>query len=171
MAAVAIASSAGDPASPVAVGSKDAKVKADKPPPSAPSTITTTATTVTSTSTASTQATTTQAEAGDGVALNDQGYSMIGEGDYEGAIPVLQSAVDALRKSGDEQTYNYALFNLAHALRLAGQPEQAIPLLEQRLQYPDQSETVRPSSTRPPGSWRGQRLAERQARPHPARDR
>ena len=57
-------------------------------------------------------------------------------------MPILQQAVDALESSGDEQTYNYALFNLAHALRLSGRPDEAIPLLEQRLQYPDQRETV-----------------------------
>jgi two-component SAPR family response regulator len=57
-------------------------------------------------------------------------------------VPVLQRAVDALRDSGDELTYNYALFNLAHALRLSGRPKEAIPLLEQRLKYPDQTETV-----------------------------
>jgi tetratricopeptide (TPR) repeat protein len=78
----------------------------------------------------------------DGVALNDQGYHMLNAGDAAGAVPVLQKAVTALRDSGDEQTYNYALFNLAHALRLAGRPDEAIPLLEQRLKYPDQTETV-----------------------------
>lgn len=78
----------------------------------------------------------------DGAALNDQGYDLIQEGNYEEAIPLLQDAVDALRGSGDELTYNYALFNLAHALRMAGRPEDAIPLLEERLQYPDQQGTV-----------------------------
>jgi tetratricopeptide (TPR) repeat protein len=78
----------------------------------------------------------------DGAALNDEGYALIQEGRYEEAIPVLQRAVDALAGSGDELTYNYALFNLAHALRLAGRPEEAIPLLEERLAYPDQQETV-----------------------------
>jgi eukaryotic-like serine/threonine-protein kinase len=38
--------------------------------------------------------------------------------------------------------YAYALFNLGHALRMAGQPEKAIPILERRLQIPDQTETV-----------------------------
>jgi hypothetical protein len=47
-----------------------------------------------------------------------------------------------LEGSGDELTYNYALFNLAHALRLSGRPAEAIPLLEQRLEYPDQQEEV-----------------------------
>jgi tetratricopeptide (TPR) repeat protein/predicted Ser/Thr protein kinase len=78
----------------------------------------------------------------DGATLNDQGYALIQAGSYEEAIPVLQRAVDALAGSGDELTYNYALFNLAHALRLAGRPEEAIPLLEERLDYPDQQDVV-----------------------------
>jgi tetratricopeptide (TPR) repeat protein len=82
------------------------------------------------------------APAGDGAALNDQGYAMLNDGDAAGAVPVLQRAVDSLQGSGDELTYNYALFNLAHALRLAGRPDEAIPLLEQRLKYPDQTDAV-----------------------------
>ena len=36
----------------------------------------------------------------------------------------------------------YALFDLGHALRLAGRPSEAIPVLEQRLQNPNQQGTV-----------------------------
>jgi serine/threonine-protein kinase len=32
----------------------------------------------------------------------------------------------------------YALFNLGHALRLAGRPADAVPVLEERLKNPDQ---------------------------------
>ena len=78
----------------------------------------------------------------DGAALNDQGYALMNEGRYEEAVPVLERAVQLLEGSGDELTYNYALFNLAHALRLAGRPAEAIPLLEQRLEYPDQEAEV-----------------------------
>jgi eukaryotic-like serine/threonine-protein kinase len=78
----------------------------------------------------------------DGAALNDRGFSLIQAGDYEGAIPVLQRAVDQLADSGDQLTYGYALYNLGHALRLAGRPEEAIQILEQRLQIPDQLGTV-----------------------------
>jgi serine/threonine-protein kinase len=38
--------------------------------------------------------------------------------------------------------YWYALYNLGHALRLAGHPDQAIPILEKRMQNPDQRGTV-----------------------------
>ena len=78
----------------------------------------------------------------DGAALNQEGFELIGAGNPDEAIPVLEDAVAALEGSGDELTYNYALFNLAHALRVAGRPDEAIPLLEQRLEYPDQQEEV-----------------------------
>jgi serine/threonine-protein kinase len=73
--------------------------------------------------------------------LNDLGFSLIGEGRYEEAIPVLQRAVQGAEGS-DGLTYAYALFNLGHALRLAGRPEEAIPVLEQRLAIPNQTGTV-----------------------------
>jgi serine/threonine-protein kinase len=38
--------------------------------------------------------------------------------------------------------YWYALYNLGHALRLAGHPDEAIPILEQRLKHPNQRGTV-----------------------------
>lgn len=82
------------------------------------------------------------APAADGVALNDQGFALIGSGDYDAAVPVLEQAVAALEGSGDELTYGYALFNLGSALRLAGRPEEAIPILEQRLEYGDQRAAV-----------------------------
>ena len=78
----------------------------------------------------------------DGAALNDEGKSLIDAGQPEEAVPVLEEAVAALEGSGDELTYNYALFNLAQALRQSGRPDEAIPLLEQRLDYPDQTEVV-----------------------------
>jgi hypothetical protein len=36
----------------------------------------------------------------------------------------------------------YALFNLGHALRMAGHSDEAIPILERRLRIPDQTQTV-----------------------------
>lgn len=73
----------------------------------------------------------------DGAALNDQGFALVSDGDYAGAIPVLERAVASLRRSGDETTYNYALFNLAGAYLGAGRPQEAIPLLEERMQFDD----------------------------------
>jgi eukaryotic-like serine/threonine-protein kinase len=99
-------------------------------------------------STSATPSTTAQPTGGgapagtDGASLNQRGYDLIQAGSYDAALPVLQRAVDQLEGSGDQLTYGYALYNLAHALRLAGRPEEAIPLLEQRLQIPDQLGTV-----------------------------
>jgi eukaryotic-like serine/threonine-protein kinase len=73
--------------------------------------------------------------------LNDLGFSLIGEGRYDEAIPVLERAVDTADPSS--LTYAYALYNLGHALRLAGRPEEAIPILEQRLEFPNQTGEVR----------------------------
>ena len=42
----------------------------------------------------------------------------------------------------EDLNYAYALFNLGQALRLAGRPEDAIPVLEARLEIPNQTETV-----------------------------
>jgi serine/threonine-protein kinase len=78
-----------------------------------------------------------------GAELNQQGYSLLQQGRYAEAIPVLRSAVAAFPEGTTDINYAYALFNLGHALRLDGQPEKAIPILERRLQIPDQTETVR----------------------------
>jgi hypothetical protein len=78
-----------------------------------------------------------------GTALNDQGYALIQEGEYERAISILRRAVDAFPAGTSDLSYAYALFNLGHALRLAGQPQEAIPILEQRLQIPNQTGVVR----------------------------
>lgn len=74
---------------------------------------------------------------GDGAALNDQGYALVADGSYDEAIPVLEGAVEALGGSGDEATYNYALYNLASAYLGAGRASEAIPLLEERMAFDD----------------------------------
>jgi tetratricopeptide (TPR) repeat protein len=73
----------------------------------------------------------------DGVALNDEGFALLGDGRYDEAIPVLERAREALAGSGDTATYNYALFNLASAYLGAGRPDDAIPLLRERLEWDD----------------------------------
>ena len=77
--------------------------------------------------------------------LNDQGFALMGEGRYEGAIPPLERAVAAADPDGT--TYAYALFNLGSSLRRAGRPEDAIPVLERRLRIPNQTDTVRAELT------------------------
>ena len=49
---------------------------------------------------------------------------------------MLEDAVAAL-EGGDETLYNYALYNLGVAYLGAGRPEDAIPVLEQRMQFDD----------------------------------
>jgi serine/threonine-protein kinase len=77
-----------------------------------------------------------------GAELNDQGYTLMQQGDFDGAVPVLQQAVDSFPPGTDDLNYAYALFNLGSALRQAGRPDEAIPILEQRLEIPNQTETV-----------------------------
>jgi eukaryotic-like serine/threonine-protein kinase len=77
-----------------------------------------------------------------GAQLNDEGYSLIQQGHYAEAVPVLRKAVGSFPQGTTDINYAYALFNLGHALRMAGSPEEAIPILEQRLEIPDQTQTV-----------------------------
>ncbi len=50
---------------------------------------------------------------------------------------MLEQAVSSLRGSGDDSTYNYALYNLANAYLGAGRAAEAIPLLEERMGFDD----------------------------------
>ena len=79
----------------------------------------------------------TGAASGDGASLNEEGFALIREGDYADAVPILQDAAAALEGSGDELTYNYALYNLGVAYLGAGRPADAIPVLEQRMRFDD----------------------------------
>ena len=62
-------------------------------------------------------------------------------GNYQQAIPVLEHAV-ATAPAGS-LTYAYALFDLGHSLRLAGDPRQAVQVLWRRMQIPNQTGVVR----------------------------
>lgn len=77
-----------------------------------------------------------------GAALNEQGYGLIQAGEYEAAVPVLEEAVASFPEGSEDVNYAYALFNLGNALRLSGRPDEAIPVLEQRLEIPNQTSTV-----------------------------
>jgi len=74
-------------------------------------------------------------------ALAAQGHSLIQQGNYNAAIDTLQKAVKDCPVSTTDPCA-YALFDLGHALRLARRPQEAIPILQQRLQNPDQQGTV-----------------------------
>jgi len=75
-------------------------------------------------------------------ALNDQGFRLMSAGRYDEAVRVLQRAYEACGKSVDQLPCAYAAFNLGKALRLAGRPAEAVPVLEKRLGNPDQRDTV-----------------------------
>jgi eukaryotic-like serine/threonine-protein kinase len=79
---------------------------------------------------------------GNGHALNDQGYSKMRAGDYNGAVPLLQQAVSALHGSGPSDPYEaYANYNLGYSLLKLGRCSEAVPYL-QRAQHlePDRPE-------------------------------
>jgi tetratricopeptide (TPR) repeat protein len=78
-----------------------------------------------------------------GAALNDEGFRLMNQGRYAEAIPILQRAVASFPAGTTDLNYAYALYNLGRSLRLAGRPDEAIPILEQRLKIPNQTETVR----------------------------
>jgi serine/threonine-protein kinase len=146
-AVVALASTGGgnDPNQPSAVASQSqGNDKATKggPAEQPTETVTTTTPAVTTTTPAPAAADPSAEGSALGSQLNDQGYALIQDGRYEEAVPVLQRAVAAFPKGTTDLTYAYALFNLGHALRLAGDPQDAIPVLEQRLKIPDQTSTV-----------------------------
>ena len=79
---------------------------------------------------------------GGGHSLNDQGYSRIQSGDYAGAVPLLQSAVQKLSGSGPTDPYEgYANYNLGSALYRLGRCSEAVPYLQRAEQLePQRSE-------------------------------
>jgi tetratricopeptide (TPR) repeat protein len=81
-------------------------------------------------------------DAATGAQLNEQGFALMQQGDYAGAVPILQEAVASWPEDSQDINYAYALFNLGKSLNRSGNPEEAIPILEKRLQWNDQRETV-----------------------------
>jgi len=78
----------------------------------------------------------------DGHSLNDRGYQLIQQGDFAGAIPLLQQAVQSLSDAGPADPYEgYANYNLGYALYRSGRCSEAVPYLRlaERLE-PDRSE-------------------------------
>jgi tetratricopeptide (TPR) repeat protein len=63
------------------------------------------------------------------------------DGSYRAAIPILQKAAAAATPGS--LWYAYALYDLGRSLRLAGDPQSAIAVLQRRLQIPNQVDVVR----------------------------
>ncbi|HEU5063015.1 MAG TPA: serine/threonine-protein kinase [Solirubrobacterales bacterium] len=78
-----------------------------------------------------------------GASLNEEGFALIQAGEPEAAVPVLEEAVASFPEGTEDLNYAYALFNLGNALRLSGRPNDAIPILERRLEIPNQEGEVR----------------------------
>jgi tRNA A-37 threonylcarbamoyl transferase component Bud32 len=77
--------------------------------------------------------------------LHMEGYAALQAGDYDKAIKLNTKAIETFPEGTTWQTdinYAYALYSLGSALRLAGRPDEAIPVLEARRAIPDQTETV-----------------------------
>jgi hypothetical protein len=83
--------------------------------------------------------------------LEAQGHGLLQDGRYGAAVPVLKRAVLAtgeslgacLEPAGPTcLTYAYALYDLGRAVRLSGEPEAAVPILERRLRIDNQRSTV-----------------------------
>ena len=67
----------------------------------------------------------------DGHTFNDQGYALIQRGDYGGALPLLQQAVQKLEGTGPADPYEgYANYNLGYALYRLGHCSEAITYLK-----------------------------------------
>ena len=79
---------------------------------------------------------------GSGHSLNDRGYSLMQQGNYSGALPLLQQAVQSLRGTGPSDPYEgYANYNLGYTLYKLGQCSQAVPYLQRAQQLePNRSE-------------------------------
>jgi serine/threonine-protein kinase len=73
--------------------------------------------------------------------LDSQGHAKMLAGDYAGAIAAMRQVL-ADTPAGS-LLHAYALFDLGHSLRLSGDPQAAIPVLEERLRYPNQTGVVR----------------------------
>jgi serine/threonine-protein kinase len=82
-----------------------------------------------------TQAPTTQPQApapsADGHTLNDRGYSLMQQGDFGNALPLLQQSVQKLQGAGPADPYEgYANYNLGYTLLQLGSCDEATTYLE-----------------------------------------
>src|SRR3954471_8052822 len=97
----------------------------------------------TSSQTTPTQSTTTSAPAasGDPAQMQQQAHDLINQGQYDQAIALDKQVV--AQGPGTGLTYAYALYDLGHALRVSGHPDEAIPILQQRMKINNQRDVVK----------------------------
>jgi serine/threonine-protein kinase len=84
---------------------------------------------------------TTTPRTADPMALDAIGHQQMLRGNYTTAISDMQRVLAATPPG--TMLHAWALFDLGRSLRLAGDPRAAIPVLEQRLQYPGGTDVVR----------------------------
>jgi eukaryotic-like serine/threonine-protein kinase len=126
------------PAAPGARATVSAPPGASTRTPAAPSaTATTPAAAITKTTTSATPPASQPPTAN---ALEARGHQLMLDGAYTSAIPVLRQAIAAAPPA--DLTYAYALYDLGRSLRLTGDAEAAIPILERRLKIPNQTQVV-----------------------------
>jgi eukaryotic-like serine/threonine-protein kinase len=87
------------------------------------------------------QATPAPAAGGSPAQMQARAHDLINQGKYADAIAIDKQIVAKGPSTG--LTYAYALFDLGHALRVSGHPDQAIPILEQRLKINNQRDVVK----------------------------
>jgi serine/threonine protein kinase len=129
IAAIALASSGGD--DPQTQATSTTKHHKQQPPEATPTPTETTATSAPPDE--PTQAPTEASTGGDPAALNAQGFELIGNGDYAGAVAPLQKAVDACDGEGPLDPCGYAYYNLGVALNRSGRSDEAVDVLQARL--------------------------------------
>jgi serine/threonine-protein kinase len=78
----------------------------------------------------------------EGARLQAEGHRLLESGAATAAVPVLERSVRAFPAGTDALDLQYALFDLGKALRLAGRPADAIPVLELRRRHPNQPDVV-----------------------------
>jgi tetratricopeptide (TPR) repeat protein len=78
-----------------------------------------------------------------GIELNEKGFALMGEGDYAGAVPILEQAVASWPPDSGDIEYAYALYNLGTSLNRSGRAAEAIPYLEKRLGWSNQRGVVK----------------------------
>jgi eukaryotic-like serine/threonine-protein kinase len=94
----------------------------------------------TTSTSASTPTTATQAPPPSAEALQNTGYQEMLAGNYPVAIATLRKAVSAATPGS--LTYAYGLYNLGKSLLLSGDAADAVPILEQRMKIPNQTDVV-----------------------------
>jgi serine/threonine protein kinase len=111
-----------------------------KKPKQKTDTTTTTQQSQTSPST-STQTAPAPAASDDPAQMQLQAHNLINQGNYDQAIAIDKQVV--AKGPTSDLTYAYALYDLGHALRLAGRPDEAIPVLQQRMKIDNQRDVVK----------------------------